>query len=102
MRKYIVTTCLVALLAAFAPMGVSATEVSSTESSAIGNDIEISISGSTATVTHAQGLTLQIVSLTGKIVASVRISSPSERIELGVPHGCYILKVGNIVRKISI
>lgn len=101
MRKNIVITCFVALFATSMPASLYAM-ANVAEISAIDNDIEISVSGSVATVTNAQGQTLQIVSLTGKVVASYRIGSPSERIELSVPRGCYILKVGNVVRKISL
>lgn len=101
MRRKIAIISLAALMVTAMPIATYALE-NVAEISAIDNDIEISVSGSVATVTNAQGLTLQIVSLTGKVVASYRIGSPSERIELSVPRGCYILKVGNVVRKISL
>lgn len=72
------------------------------EVSAINSDIDISVSGSVLTVNNAKGLTLQVVSLTGKVINSIRIDNPSQRIELNVPTGCYILKVGNVVRKVAI
>lgn len=53
-------------------------------------------------VTGAEGCTLEVVSLTGKKVLSVEISSPAQRIELNIPKGCYIVKVGKVVRKVSI
>ena len=33
---------------------------------------------------------------------SVSIDSPAQRIDLNVPKGCYILKVGKVVRKVSL
>lgn len=54
-------------------------------------------------VTGANDQTLEVVSLTGKPVASVKIESPAQRIELNnLPKGCYVVKVGKVVRKISI
>lgn len=86
------------------PTFVSATEA---ESPAIvdqqaDKDITINISGQTVTVTGAQGETLEIVSLTGRRMMTVKIESPAQRIELNVPKGCYILKVGKVVRKVSV
>ena len=62
----------------------------------------ISVQQSSVTVTGAVGETLEVVSLTGKSLMTVRIESPSQRIELNVPKGCYILKVGKVVRKVTI
>lgn len=68
----------------------------------IDDDINISVNGQTVTVTGAQGFTLEVVSLTGRKVMSVKIESPAQRVELNIPKGCYILKVGKVVRKVSI
>lgn len=64
--------------------------------------ITISVNQSTVTVLGASGQTLQIVSLTGNHVASFKIESPAQRIELNIPKGCYIFKVGSVVRKVTI
>lgn len=65
-------------------------------------NINITVDRSTLHVTGASGLVLEVVSLTGKPVATVRIESPAQRVELNVPKGCYILKIGKVVRKVSI
>lgn len=65
-------------------------------------NIRIEIENKAISVYGAQGMTLEIVSLTGKQMQRVRIESASQRIELNVPKGCYILKVGSVVRKVSI
>ena len=54
------------------------------------------------TINGAQGLTLEVVSLTGRLVKTVKIESPAQRIELNVPKGCYILKIGKVVRKVAV
>lgn len=68
----------------------------------IGTSITISVSGQTVLVAGAQGETLEVVSLTGRQVMTVKIESPAQRVELNVPRGCYILKVGKVVRKIQV
>ena len=68
----------------------------------IEEDITISINGQTVTINGAQGQTLEVISLTGRKLMTVRIASPAQRIELNVPKGCYILKIGKFVRKVSL
>ena len=65
-------------------------------------EITIAVQQSTLLVNNAQGETLEIISLTGNQVMKVKIESPSQRLELDVPKGCYIVKVGKVVRKIAI
>lgn len=64
--------------------------------------VGVTVNERTVSITGAQGKTLEVVSLTGKRVMSVDIESPAQRIELNIPKGCYILKVGKVVRKITI
>lgn len=66
------------------------------------HSISISVNGSTLNVSGASGKVLEIVSLTGRHVASIKIESPSQRVELNMPKGCYILKIDKLVRKVSI
>ena len=64
--------------------------------------ISLSVEGNVVHVTGASGLVLEVVSLTGRQVASYKVDSPAQRIELSGPKGCYILKVGKVVRKVTI
>ena len=64
--------------------------------------VNIIVSKSTLIVTGAEGQVLEVVSLTGRKVATFKIDSQSQRVELNIPRGCYILKVGRVVRKVSI
>ena len=68
----------------------------------INDEVTITVNGQTVTICGAQGETLEVISLTGRKVMSVRIDSPAQRIDLGVPKGVYILKVGKVVRKVSL
>ena len=61
-----------------------------------------SIKGSTLSVYNANGNILEIFSLTGTKVATIRIDSNEKTVDLSLKKGCYILKVNKVVRKISI
>lgn len=66
-------------------------------------DVQICVSQSVVHITNAEGLVMEVISLTGRHVMSVRIESPAQRIELtNIPKGCYIIKVGKVVRKIVV
>ena len=62
----------------------------------------ISVENNVVNVQNASGMSLEIVSLTGRAVASYKIEGPAQRIELNLPKGCYILKVGKVVRKVTV
>lgn len=62
----------------------------------------IVVKGSTIYVSNAEGQVLEVFSLTGNKVVSVRINERATVIDLSVKKGCYILKVNNVVRKVSI
>ncbi|MBQ2179861.1 MAG: T9SS type A sorting domain-containing protein [Prevotella sp.] len=67
------------------------------------SDVQISVSRQSVHITNAEGQVMEVISLTGRHVLSVRIESPAQRIELtNIPKGCYIIKVGKVVRKIVI
>ena len=51
---------------------------------------------------HAEGSLLEIFSLTGSKLSTIKIDSDVKTIDLNLRKGCYILKVGNMVRKISV
>ena len=68
----------------------------------VGDEIVISVSNQTVTINGGQGETLEVVSLTGRRMMAVKIESPVQRVELNIPKGCYILKIGKIVRKVTI
>ncbi len=66
------------------------------------SDISIVYSQGVLHVVGANGCKLEIISLTGKILVEESISGPAQKIELNIPKGCYIVKVGDVVRKISV
>ena len=62
----------------------------------------ISVEGNIVTVGGGSGMSLEVVSLTGRAVATYKIEGPAQRLELNLPKGCYILKVGKTVRKVTV
>ena len=64
-------------------------------------DITVTCVERTLSITGAEGQTVQIVSLTGRVVFESFIDSPAKKFELDIPKGCYIIKVGSLVRKFS-
>lgn len=93
------------ILLSFLIMSVPTTLVAQTESESIENHlpaISMQVKGHTAHITGANGEMLEIFNLTGVKVFSVKIDSPDKQYTLNLPKGCYILKIGKFVRKISI
>ena len=70
--------------------------------------VSVSIQNSTIVVNGAAGYEMEVISLTGRKVVKVKIGSNSQRIELNVVKGCYIVKIENqskkdsFVRKVTI
>lgn len=64
--------------------------------------VDISVAGNVLHVTGAAGQDLYIYNVTGVRVKSFRVDSNDKRYELNLPKGCYIVKVGRTVRKISV
>ena len=84
------------------PLQVMAAEFEAAVSEQIDEQITITVVQSAVIVSGAQGELLEVVSLTGKKVLEVKVDSPSQRVELNSLKGCYILKVGKVVRKITL
>jgi hypothetical protein len=102
MKKYLRYIPLVALFMLGTPVAHASNIEAVQAEQQIDDDLSISISGQTVTICGAQGATLEIVSLTGRKVMQAKIDSPAQRIELNIPKGCYILKVGKVARKITV
>ena len=66
------------------------------------SDVTINYSQGVLYINGGEGKVLEVVSLTGRPVTTVKIDSPNQRVELNLPKGCYILKVGKVVRKVTL
>ena len=101
MTKYIYST-IIALAIVFAiPQNTFATEYA--------NMIEqeqqpvVSLAGSSNLhVQNANGMTLYIYNVAGVIVQTIKVTGQDVHYDLNLPKGCYIVKVGKTVRKISV
>jgi hypothetical protein len=72
--------------------------------SAIENEqapITITVNESTVHIKNADKKIVSIFNLTGVEVKRISIDSPSKTIDLSfLPKGCYIIKIGNVARKV--
>lgn len=66
------------------------------------NDVKVDIEESIVKVSGGEGLTLEVVSLTGLPIMTIKIEHAVQTVELDIPKGCYLIKVGKVVRKIAI
>ena len=62
----------------------------------------ISVVGNVLHVTGAEDELLSIYNVTGVRVMSVKVDGGDKHYTLNFPKGCYIVKVGKLVRKVSI
>lgn len=79
-----------------APTGILA------EADADFQNIQIAVEGTQVRICGAEGLALEVFNLTGVKISTTKIDSNDKVVNLNLQHGCYILKVGKVVRKISI
>ncbi|BCS84200.1 T9SS type A sorting domain-containing protein [Prevotella herbatica] len=92
------------LLIAFSALSTPllASNTSQIEQIAEFNDINIYFAQNNLRVTGGEGLKLQIFNVTGILVVTENIDSTDKRFSLDLPRGCYIVKVGKLVKKISV
>ena len=102
MTRQLFISIFAGLLTVTIPLAAWADKMDFAAAEQVDSQVSISVSGQTAYITGAQGETLEVVSLTGRLVMSAKIDSPNQRVELNIPKGCYILKVGKVVRKIQV
>ena len=102
MKKPLLICSLAAAMMLSVPVAMTAVTVAPGIEQVMDDDINITINQQTVIVSGAQGQTLEVVSLTGRRIMTVKIESPSQKVELNIPKGCYILKIGKVVRKVSV
>ena len=102
-RRLLRTTFTIAMLG-LVPVSVGAMAMYTAEMTASLQDqgITITYSDGYLNIVGAEGETVEVVSLTGKKVLQEKIESPAQKVELNTPKGCYIVKVGDVVRKIFV
>jgi len=103
MSKRLLIFSFIATLTLMAPHTVKASDAEAPAiEQTINEDVVIKVSGQTVTISGAQGETLEVISLTGRCLMTVKIQDPVQRIDLNVPKGCYILKIGKVARKVTV
>lgn len=65
-------------------------------------NVTITVEESVIHVTGANGEMLYVYNVAGVRVKSVKVDGDDKHFDLNLPKGCYILKVGKTVRKVSI
>ena len=99
MKKKLLILTLGALL-----LGCPATYAQDISKTAIEQEqapIAIMVNESTVHIKNADKKIVQIFNLTGVEVKRIAIDSPSKTIDLSnLPKGCYIIKIGNVARKV--
>ena len=63
---------------------------------------EISVEGQSVHVVGANGQVLDVYNIVGVKIASVKVEGMDKRLDLNLQKGCYILKIGKVVRKVSV
>lgn len=100
-RNSLFILCASLLFAFAAPSVVSANsaiEIIDVES----QTVSISVSSSSVRVVGANGQMLYIYNVAGVKIMSIKIDGSDRSYDLNLPKGCYIVKVGKVVRKISV
>jgi len=106
MKKSLLKISLITLLVfningtmAFDPFAEPATNIDIEMS-----DIQIKVSGgNTISIKNAEGMTIEVYSITGEQIVCHKIDSDSKVYEISnLQKGCYIVKVGKITRKVFI
>lgn len=63
---------------------------------------QITLSDNVLHITGGAGQVLEIYNVAGVRLSTTKIDSQEKRVELNLTKGCYIVKVGKTVRKISL
>lgn len=99
MKKLFIIVLTLAM--AFAPLSMYAeNDRESIEMNVSG--IQLSINGGNVHIVGANGEVMEVFNLTGAKVATIRIDANDKTFALNLTKGCYLIKVGKIVRKISV
>lgn len=103
MTKYILTTFMMALLTLCAPVQMRANAAIEI----IENDFQptaanITVNGGSIRVSGANGKIMYVYNLAGVRIHSIKVEGADRTYDLNLSKGCYIIKVGTTVRKVSL
>lgn len=77
-------------------------EAESEEGAVMSEKIAISFEKNSLRIQRAEGYTVYIYNITGVKVASYKVDSPEKTITLNLEKGYYIVKVGDVARRILV
>lgn len=101
MTKYLLYYLLAAFTLSSVPTHASGI-IPEEEMTATAENIGITVTKNKVRITGAQGHTLEVYSITGAKVCTVKIDSNDKTVQLNVTRGYYIIKVATITRKVSL
>lgn len=64
--------------------------------------VTIAVSGNTVRVSGTNGEDIEIFNLTGVKINTIKTDTTGKTFTVNLQKGCYLLKIGKVVRKISI
>ncbi|MCR4592495.1 MAG: T9SS type A sorting domain-containing protein [Bacteroidaceae bacterium] len=62
----------------------------------------INVNGNTVRVSNTNGEDIEVFNLTGTKITTIKTDTTGKTFTVNLPKGCYLLKIGKVVRKISI
>ena len=66
------------------------------------SSVTIAVSGNTVRVSGTNGEDIEIFNLTGVKINTIKTDTTGKTFTVNLQKGCYLLKIGKVVRKISI
>ncbi|MBR4645317.1 MAG: T9SS type A sorting domain-containing protein [Bacteroidaceae bacterium] len=66
------------------------------------SSVNISVSGNSVRVSGTNGEDIEVFNLTGTKVTTIKTDTSGKTYTVNLTKGCYLLKIGKVVRKISI
>ena len=64
--------------------------------------VSIEVNGNTVRVSGTNGEDIEIFNLTGTRITTIKTDTAGKTYSYNLPKGCYLVKIGKVVRKISI
>lgn len=101
MTRYLLTILFSSVMGLMVPMTASANASVEIHELDI-QEVTITVTESSIRVTGGAGQMMHVYNLAGVCVASMRVDSSDKNFDLNLPKGCYIVKVGKLVRKVSV
>lgn len=84
-----------------APISVMAEEMF--DGPEVETTVTLTVSNNIVRISNAEGCTIYIYNIAGTLIDTIRIDSDDKTVSLSkLNKGCYILKVGTVVRKVSV